>query len=92
MASLAGLWMAHASGTAMAAEQGTKSYTIRSPRGEDMPGRCTVRAPHRADHSTWPDPQLPTLAMQLAVWGGCERPARGCHMVGRGKLKQESLK
>lgn len=75
MVSLAGLWMAHASGTAVTAVQGTISYIIRSPHGEEMPWRCTIRSPHQADHSAWPDPQLLTHTMGLATVGSCERPA-----------------
>lgn len=67
MATLASLWMAHASGIAVAVGQGTKSYTIHSPHGEHMPGSCIIGSLPQADHSARPDLQLPTHTTGLAV-------------------------
>lgn len=59
--------MAHASGIAMAMGLGTKRYAIHSPHAEHIPGCCTAGSLPQADHSAWPDPQLPTHTTDLAV-------------------------
>lgn len=87
MASLAALQLALASGIAVTAVQGTISYTIRSPHGEEMPGRCTIRSPHPTGHGTWPDPRLPSCTMGLAMAGSC----RIQHEAGEGEAEAGEL-
>lgn len=75
MVSLAGLWMADASVTAVTVVQGTVPYAIHSSHGEEMPRSCTIRSSHHAEPSAWPDPQLPARTVGLAMAESCERPA-----------------
>lgn len=74
MVSLAGLWMADASVTAVTVLQGIVPYTIHSSLEEEMPRSCTIRFSHHTDPSVWPDPQLSARTVGTMVESS-ERPA-----------------